>query len=138
MIMQGYYRIMIDACHTRANTEALYGEFDIVAKELSKGIRYAGKLKRIAKSQRDLDVAEAALQTNSLILATLRGEKTPEELRKGMWEIEAKYPSYFLRGRRDIGTSKDAVAAIIHRFEYAADRYDAKYPSYDMHRCNDR
>lgn len=82
-------------------------------------------------------MAEAAVQTNSLLLATIEGKKSIAEFKKEIREIEECYPEYFQRGRRDIGTSKDNVNAIIHRTEYMINRYDVRYPSYDRRRCDD-
>lgn len=128
---------MIDICDLVGQFEAIYGDIDFVIKSFEKNLRYGEKLKKIAKKQGDIEMAEATIQTNSLIIATLKGEKSINEFKKEIWEIEKRYPEVFKRGRRDIGTSEDAVKAIIHRIEYMINRYDVRYPSYDMHRCND-
>lgn len=117
--------------------ETIYGDVELVVVTLKKSLYYAEKLKKIAKSSEDVAMAEAAVQTNSLLLATIEGKKSIAEFKKEIREIEECYPEYFQRGRRDIGTSKDNVNAIIHRTEYMINRYDVRYPSYDRRRCDD-
>jgi hypothetical protein len=115
----------------------IYGDLDLVVSVLKKSLSYGEKLKRIAKKKEDIDMAEATIQTAKAILAAVKGEKSIDDFKKEMWELEKLYPEVFQRGRRDIGTSEDNVKAIIHRVEYMINRYDVKYPSYDRHRCND-
>lgn len=129
---------MIDANDIRAQFETIYGDVGLVVSLLEKNLRYGEKLKRIAKKKEDIEMADATIQTSNAILATIKGEKSIEEFKKEMLEIEKKYPGVFMRSRRDIGTPKEAVQAIIHRIEYMINRYEVKYPEYDQHRCNDR
>jgi len=129
---------MIDANDIRAQFETIYGDVDLVAGLLEKNLRYGEKLKKIAKTEGDIEMADATIQTSNVILATMKGEKGIEEFKKEMLDIERRYPKVFLRSRRDIGTSEEAVRAIIHRIEYMVNRYEVKYPEYDQHRCNDR
>lgn len=128
---------MIDVYDMHAQFETIYGDVELVVVTLKKSLYYAEKLKKIAKSSEDVAMAEAAVQTNSLLLATIEGKKSIAEFKKEIREIEECYPEYFQRGRRDIGTSKDNVNAIIHRTEYMINRYDVRYPSYDRRRCDD-
>lgn len=129
---------MIDANDIRAQFETIYGDVDLVAGLLEKNLRYGEKLKKIAKTEGDIEMADATIQTSNVILATMKGEKGIEEFKKEMLDIERRYPRVFLRSRRDIGTSEEAVRAIIHRIEYMVNRYEVKYPEYDQHRSNDR
>lgn len=128
---------MIDAYDLHAQFETIYGDIELVVATLKKSLHYGEKLKKIAKSSADAAMADAVIQTNSLLLATIEGKKSLAEFKREIREIEKRYPEYFQRGRRDIGTSKDNVNAIIHRVEYMMNRYDVRYPSYDRHRCND-
>lgn len=129
---------MIDANDIRAQFETIYGDVDLVAGLLEENLRYGEKLKKIAKTEGDIEMADATIQTSNVILATMKGEKGIEEFKKEMLDIERRYPKVFLRSRRDIGTSEEAVRAIIHRIEYMVNRYEVKYPEHDQHRCNDR
>ena len=129
---------MIDANDIRAQFETIYGDIDLVASLLEKNLRYGEKLKEIADEDEDIEMAEATIQTSNIILATMKGEKGIEDFKKEMMDIERKYPKVFMRSRRDIGTSEEAVRAIIHRIEYMINRYEVKYPEYDQHRSNDR
>lgn len=138
MLKEAYYRKMIDANDIRAQFETIYGDVDLVAGLLEKNLRYGEKLKKIAKTEGDIEMADATIQTSNVILATMKGEKGIEEFKKEMLDIERRYPRVFLRSRRDIGTSEEAVRAIIHRIEYMVNRYEVKYPEYDQHRSNDR
>jgi hypothetical protein len=137
MLREAFYRQMIDSNNLRAQFEMIYGDVDLVVKVLQNAIKYGEKLKAIAKSPEDIDMADAAIKTNNATLAAIKGEISIDDFKKRMWELEKRYPSYFQRGRRDIGTSKENVNAIIHRVEYMINRYDVKYPQYDRHRCND-
>jgi len=128
---------MIDAYDIHAQFETIYGDINLVVGVLKKSLEYGEKLKKIAKSSEDVAMANAVIQTNSLLLATIEGKKSIAEFKKEILEIEKRYPEYFQKGRRDIGTSKDNVNAIIHRIEYMINRYDVRYPNYDRHRCND-
>ncbi len=128
---------MIDAYDLHAQFETIYGDIDLILGVLKKSLEYGEKLKKIARSSEDAAVAEAAIKTARLILDTIEGKKSVAEFKKEIREIEKRYPEYFQRGRRDIGTSKDNVNAIIHRVEYMINRYDVRYPNYDRHRCND-
>ena len=138
MLKEAYYRKMIDANDIRAQFETIYGDIDLVASLLEKNLRYGEKLKEIADEDEDIEMAEATIQTSNIILATMKGEKGIEDFKKEMIDIERKYPKVFMRSRRDIGTSEEAVRAIIHRIEYMINRYEVKYPEYDQHRSNDR
>ncbi|MHC1566856.1 MAG: hypothetical protein ACXQS7_01700 [Candidatus Syntropharchaeia archaeon] len=138
MIRQGIYKLLIDACHIRSQFESIYGDIDLVVSTIERGLRRAEKLKNIAKSRYDMNFAEAAIRTNKLLLETIRNEKSIDQFKEEIWEIEKEYPEFFKRGRIDIGTPEEAVRAIIHRTEYMVDRYDVRYPMYDMHRCGDR
>lgn len=137
MLREAFYRKMIDAYDLHAQFEMIYGDVELVVATLKKSLEYGEKLKKIAKSSEDAATADAVIQTNSLLLATIEGKKSIAEFKKEIREIERKYPPYFQRGRRDIGTSKDNVNAMIHRVEYMINRYDVRYPNYDRHRCND-
>lgn len=128
---------MIDAYDLHAQFETIYGDIDLILGVLKKSLEYGEKLKKIARSSEDAAVAEAVIEMARLILDTLEGKKSVAEFKKEIREIEKRYPEYFQRGRRDIGTSKDNVNAIIHRVEYMINRYDVRYPNYDRHRCND-
>jgi|Deesub1362A_J573_1020465.scaffolds.fasta_scaffold00057_34 ribosome-binding protein aMBF1 (putative translation factor) len=137
MLKEAFYRRMIDANTLRAQFETIYGDVDLVVNVLQNCVKYGEKLKSIAKRKEDEDMANAAIESNTAMLSAIKGEISVAEFKKKMWELEERYPEYFQRGRRDIGTSKDNVKAIIHRIEYMIDRYDVRYPSYDRHRCND-
>jgi ribosome-binding protein aMBF1 (putative translation factor) len=137
MLKEAFYRKMIDANELRAQFETIYGDVDLVVRVLENAIRYGEKLKAIATRKEDEDMAEATIRSNKAILAAVKGEMSIEDFKKEMWALEERYPEVFQRGRRDIGTSKENVQAIIHRVEYMINRYDVKYPSYDRHRSND-
>ncbi len=138
MIKKAYYRKMIDANDLRTQFEIIYGDIELVVGLLEKNLRYGEKLKKIAKEEDDTEMANATIQTSNAILDAMKGRKSIEEFKKEMLELEKKYPEVFRRGRRDIGTSKEAVHAIIYRVEYMINRYDVKYPEYDQHRSKDR
>lgn len=138
MIKEAYYRKMIDANDLRTQFETVYGDVELVVGLLEKNLRYGEKLKKIAKGEYDTEMANATIQTSKAILDAIKGRKSIEEFKKEMLELEKKYSDVFRRGRGDIGTSKEAVHAIIYRVEYMINRYDVKYPEYDRHRCNDR
>ncbi len=137
MIKEAYYRKMIDANDLRVQFEIIYGDIELVVGLLEKNLRYGEKLKKIAKEEDDTEMANATIQTSNAILDAMKGRKSIEEFKKEMLELEKKYPEVFRRGRRDTGTSKEAVHAIIYRVEYMINRYDVKYPEYDRHRSND-
>jgi hypothetical protein len=137
MLREAFYRKMIDAKTLTALFETIYGDVDLVVSMLNDAIKYGRKLKEISSKKEDEEVAEAAIRSSTAILKVLKGEINMEEFKKEMWALEDKYPSFFQRGRRDIGTSKENVQAIIHQVEYMLNRYDVKYPNYDRHRCND-
>ena len=138
MLKEAYYRKMIDANDIRAQFETIYVDIDLVASLLEENLRYGEKLKEIADKEGDIEMAEATIQTSNIILATMKGEKGIEDFKKEMIELEKTYSKVFMRSRRDIGTSEEAVRAIIHRIEYMINRYEVKYPEYDQHRSNDR
>lgn len=138
MLTGALYRKMVDACHTRSQFEMIYGDMDLVTSTVNRGSKWAERLKDIATAQEDIDMAECTLATNQLYLSTMRGETSIPEFKERIWELEQRYPEVFKRGRIDIGTPEDAVRAIIFRVEYMINRYDVKYPSYDMHKSDDR
>ena len=129
---------MIDANDIRAQFETIYGDVDLVVSLLEKNLRYGEKLKKIADEEEDIEMANVTIRSSNAMLDAIRGKKGIEEFKKEMLELEKKYPGVFMRSRRDIGTPKEAVQAIIHRIEYMINRYEVKYPEYDQHRSNDR
>ncbi len=138
MLKQAFYRRMIDYYTFLAQVESIHGDIDLVASFIEKSLNYAKKLKESARDEYDEKIANAAIEMNELILAVMKREILVEDFKDKLWEVEKKYPEFFARGHRDIGTPEEAVRAIIHRIEYMVNRYDVKYPFYDMHRCNDR
>jgi hypothetical protein len=138
MLSQAYYRFLIDLYNTRYNFEMIHGEMDVVVCHLNNGLRIAESLSAIAKSQWDRDVAECTIKTNRLILDTLKGKTGIGDFKRQIQALEKQYPEVFKRGRRDIGTSEEAVRGIMLRLEYAADRYDVRYPYYNSQRSGDR
>ncbi len=126
---------MIDTNNLRAQFETIYGDIELVVGLLKENRGYAEKLKKIAKVKGDIEMADATIKTSNAMLDAMNGKKGFKSV---MLSLAEEYPAFFERGRRDIGTSEDAVNAIIHRIEYMINRYDVKYPDFDQHRCNDR
>ncbi|HDM36097.1 MAG TPA: hypothetical protein ENG09_02415 [Candidatus Syntrophoarchaeum butanivorans] len=137
MIRQGFYRLMITYYNGWAEFESIYGDIDLVVRYLKRALKYAEKLKGVASTEYDKQVAEANIRKNRLILSLFEDKISLSEFKAGMMELE-RYPLAFARGREDIGTAKEAIEGTIHRIEYTYDRYDVRYPVYDMHRCGDR
>lgn len=138
MLSQAYYRMLIDAANTRANFEMTHGDMDVVVSHLENGLRMAESLSGIAQSQWDRDLAEATIKTNKLILDTFKGKKTLEEFKTEIQTMEEDFPDVFKRGRRDIGTSEEALKGIMFRVEYTLDRYDVNYPHYNPQKSGDK
>jgi hypothetical protein len=138
MLTEALYRKMIDACHTRIQFETVYGDMELVYHTIERSTKWASRLKVIAKEEEDVDMADCTLATNDLFLTTMRGETSIKEFKDRIWELERRYPEVFKRGRIDSGTPEGAVEAIIFRVEYMINRYDVRYPSFDMHKSNDR
>jgi len=138
MLKQAFYRRMIDIYHFLAQVESIHGDVDLVVSYIEKCLSYARKLKESARDEYDEKMANAVIEMYELVLSTMRREILVEDFKEKMWELEKKYPEFFDRGHRDIGKPEESVRAIIHRIEYMVNRYDVKYPFYDMHRCNDR
>ena len=138
MLTEGLYRKMIDACHTRIQFETVYGDMDLVYHTIERSSKWASRLKAIAEAEEDVDMADCTLATNDLFLSTMRGETSIPQFKDKIWELERRYPEVFKRGRIDSGTPEGAVEAIIFRVEYMINRYDVRYPSFDMHKSNDR
>lgn len=138
MLREAFYRRMIDLYNFLAQVESIHGDVDLFVRLVEKSIHYSEKLKKIAKSEYDKRMAEANTRMNRIIMSVLRREIEIEEFKEKLWELEKEYPEFFARGKRDIGVPEETVRAIIHKVEYMVNRYDVKYPFYDMHRCNDR
>ncbi len=138
MLREAFYRRMIDLYNFLAQVESIHGDVDLFVRLVEKSINYSEKLKKIAKSEYDKKMAEANTRMNRIIMSVLRREIEIEEFKEKLWELEKEYPEFFARGKRDIGVPEETVRAIIHKVEYMVNRYDVKYPFYDMHRCNDR
>ena len=137
MIREGFYRLMIAYYNGWAEFESTYGDIDLVVRYIKRALKYAEKLKNVASSDQDVQVAEANIRKNRLILSLFEGKISVSAFKGGMRKIE-EYPLAFIRGREDIGSAKDAIEATIHRIEYTYDRYDIKYPNFDMHRSGDK
>lgn len=129
---------MIDANNLRAQFETIHGDIELVVGLLKENLGYAEKLKKIARVKEDIEMADATTKTSNAMLDAMKGKNGIREFKSVMLSLAEEYPAFFERGRRDIGTSKEAVNAIIHRIEYMINRYDVKYPDFDQHRCNDR
>ena len=129
---------MIDACHTRIQFETVYGDMDLVHHTIKRSSKWASRLKAIATAEEDVRMADCTIATNDLFISTMEGRTSIKGFKERIWELEHTYPEVFKRGRIDSGTSEGAVQAIIFRVEYMINRYDVKYPSFDMHKSNDR
>ncbi|MEA1944458.1 MAG: hypothetical protein U9N07_03865 [Euryarchaeota archaeon] len=138
MLTEALYRKMIDACHTRIQFETVYGDMDLVANTIGRSSKWASRLKDIATAEEDIEMADCTLKTNDLFISTMEGRTSMKEFKDRIWELEQRYPEVFKRGRIDSGTPEGAVEAIIFRVEYMINRYDVRYPSFDMHKSNDR
>ncbi len=138
MLREALYRKMIDACHTRIQFETVYGDMELVYQTIERSSKWASRLKEIATSEEDVDMSDCTLATNELFLSTMHGETSISQFKDRIWELERRYPEVFKRGRIDSGTPEGAVKAIIFRVEYMINRYDVRYPSFDMHKSNDR
>ncbi|MHC1565690.1 MAG: hypothetical protein ACXQS6_05165, partial [Candidatus Syntropharchaeales archaeon] len=88
MIKEGFYRLMIAYYNGWAEFESIYGDIDIVVRYLKRGLKYAEKLKDVASDDRDVQVAEANIRKNRLILSLFEGKISVSAFKDGMRKIE--------------------------------------------------
>jgi len=138
MLTEALHRKMICACRTRIQFETVYSDMNLVYQTIERSSEWASRLKAIAKEEEDVDMVDCTLSTNNLALSTMRGETSISQFKERIWELERKHPEVFKRGRIDSGTPEGAIGSIVFRVVYRINRYDVRYPRFDMHKSNDR
>ncbi|MGC8610176.1 MAG: hypothetical protein ACP5LM_02350 [Thermoplasmata archaeon] len=71
------------------------------------------------------------------IIKVLENKISIKEFKKRILELSEKYPEIFMKDREETGDPKKFAYSIIHKVEYAINRYDIEYPYYNMQRCDD-
>ncbi|MEL9998713.1 MAG: hypothetical protein QXG55_04585 [Thermoplasmata archaeon] len=119
MIMELFYISML-------NTTLIYGEINETYKCLKKMKKLYGNRIREGLSKLAEIHIEALEQKISIC-----------EAKEKILELAKEYPESFLLNRENIGDAKKSAYGYIHRLEYAINRYDVKYPYFNMQRCDD-
>lgn len=111
------------------NTDLIYGEI--------KGAYNAMKeiLKLSEKGKRRIDIGLKMFA--EINMNALEGKITVSQAKKELEKLAVEYPEVFLIDRESIGDPEKSCKGYIHRLEYAINRYDVKYPYYNMQRCDD-
>lgn len=111
------------------NTDLIYGEINGAYKAMK-------KLEKISEKKKTR-IYEGLKMFAEINIDALEGKITISEAKRKLEDLSIKYPEIFLIDRNDTGTVEKSLKGYIHRLEYAINRYDVKYPYFNMQRCDD-
>ncbi len=119
MIMERLYISLL-------NTTMIYGEINESYAALKKMQRMQGNRLR-----------EGLSKLAEIHMDALEQRITICEAKEKILRLSDEYPEVFLLDRENTGDAKKSALGYIHRLEYAINRYDIKYPHFNMQRCDD-
>ncbi|MCI4434106.1 MAG: hypothetical protein RXP30_00705 [Thermoplasmata archaeon] len=108
------------------NTTLIYGEINESYRALEKLSKLRGNRLR-----------EGIYIFARIHMDALEQRITIKEAKERLIALSKDYPEIFMLDREYTGDVNKSVNGYIHRLEYAINRYDIKYPYYNMQRCDD-
>ncbi|MGC8663549.1 MAG: hypothetical protein ACP5SF_03270 [Thermoplasmata archaeon] len=111
------------------NTDLIYGEIEGAYRSML-------KIKNLAEKKKS-KIYEGLGKFASINLNALSGKITISQAKKELENLAISYPEVFLIDRNGIGTVEKSLNGYLQRLEYSINRYDVKYPYYNMQRCDD-
>ncbi|MGC8584987.1 MAG: hypothetical protein ACP5RZ_03745 [Thermoplasmata archaeon] len=111
---------------------------DIIYGEVKNAYRSMQKLKKYAEKRKNRNRRyEGYGKLADCIIDVMENRISMKEFKKRVMDLSEKYPEIFLKDREETGNSMKFAYSIIHKVEYAINRYDIEYPKYNMQRCDD-
>ncbi|HEU12832.1 MAG TPA: hypothetical protein ENO35_01940 [Euryarchaeota archaeon] len=119
MIMERLYLSLL-------NTALIYGEVDEAYRSLMKLSLLRGNRLR-----------EGISKLAQIHIDALEHKITLKQAKEKILSLSGEYPEVFMLDREFTGDATRSAYGYIHRLEYSVNRYDIKYPYYNMQRCDD-
>ncbi|MDP8011949.1 MAG: hypothetical protein ACP5F1_00960 [Thermoplasmata archaeon] len=111
------------------NTDLIYGEI--------KGAYNAMvKIKKISE-KKNSKIYNGLKKFAEINIQALEGKITISQAKKELENLSVEFPEVFLLDRLGTGSVQRSLNGYIHRLEYSINRYDIKYPYFNMQRCDD-
>jgi len=111
------------------NTDLIYGEINGAYKAMK-------RLYNISEKGRS-SIYEGLKKFAEINLNALEGKISISQAKKELEELSKSHPEIFLIDREGTGSVEKSLKGYMHRLEYSINRYDIKYPYFNMQRCDD-
>jgi len=109
------------------NTDLIYGDIKSAHRALE-------KILKISEKSNEL---EGFGEFAKIHIDALDGKITVNEAKRRLKELSKKHPEVFLLDRENTGSVEKSLNGYMYRLEYSINRYDVRYPYFNMQRCDD-